>query len=80
MENITASGHKVGAYVGFDLAHGIGNVSLSYIMKLDFATWCSYKYLNSWPEMFLAYMCTEVLQQILIDLLVGGGMMKVTVF
>ncbi|MCS6822582.1 MAG: kynureninase [Microscillaceae bacterium] len=45
---IVQKAHEVGAYAGFDLAHAIGNVPL-YLHKIeaDFATWCSYKYLNS---------------------------------
>ena len=50
MKEITKSGHKVGAYVGFDLAHGVGNIPLSLNeWDVDFAAWCSYKYLNSGP-------------------------------
>jgi len=50
MDRITTAGHKVGAKVGFDLAHGIGNVPLQlHDWNVDFATWCSYKYLNSGP-------------------------------
>ncbi len=34
--------------IGFDLAHGIGNIPLKlHEWNVDFATWCSYKYLNS---------------------------------
>ena len=50
MEMITAAGHQVGAKVGFDLAHGIGNAPIQlHDWNVDFATWCSYKYLNSGP-------------------------------
>jgi len=50
METITRVAHKVGAYAGFDLAHAVGNVSLQLnAWNVDFACWCSYKYLNSGP-------------------------------
>lgn len=50
MQRITAAAHKVGAYAGFDLAHAMGNVPLQlHDWQVDFACWCSYKYLNSGP-------------------------------
>jgi kynureninase len=48
MQAITEAGQSVGAKVGFDLAHAVGNIPLRlHDWKVDFAVWCSYKYLNS---------------------------------
>ncbi|MEP6787663.1 MAG: kynureninase [Acidobacteriota bacterium] len=50
MRAITEAGHKVGAVVGFDLAHAAGNIELKiHEWDVDFAAWCSYKYLNGGP-------------------------------
>ena len=50
MQKITAAAHDAGAFCGWDLAHGIGNVELKlHEWNVDFAAWCSYKYLNSSP-------------------------------
>ncbi|WP_448699406.1 kynureninase [Mucilaginibacter sp. AW1-3] len=50
LEAITKAGHAAGAFVGFDLAHAAGNVPLQlHNWNVDFACWCSYKYINSSP-------------------------------
>jgi kynureninase len=50
LQAITKAGHHAGAFVGFDLAHAAGNVPLQlHNWDVDFACWCSYKYINSSP-------------------------------
>ncbi len=50
MKAITEKAHEVGAIAGFDLAHAAGNLELQlHDWDVDFAVWCSYKYLNSGP-------------------------------
>ena len=47
---ITEAAHKAGSYCGWDLAHAAGNIELHlHDWNVDFAAWCSYKYLNSGP-------------------------------
>ena len=50
LKKITELGHKYNCKVGFDLAHGAGNIQPNlHESGADFAVWCTYKYLNSGP-------------------------------
>jgi len=50
LKRIADLGHKHGCMVGFDCAHGAGNVQLNlHDSGADFAIWCTYKYMNSGP-------------------------------
>ncbi|MEN1784974.1 MAG: kynureninase, partial [Bacteroidota bacterium] len=50
MQAITKAAQAKGAFVGWDLAHAVGNVALDlHAWNVDFAAWCSYKYMNSGP-------------------------------
>ena len=63
MNLITAAGHEVGAMVGWDLAHAVGNVPLHlHEWNVDFAVWCTYKVVNLHfflsPFIYLSLMAT----------------------
>jgi kynureninase len=50
MQAITVAAQEHGILVGFDLAHAVGNIPLAlHDWNVDFAVWCSYKYLNAGP-------------------------------
>jgi len=50
LEKIAKATHQIGAICGFDLAHVVGNIPLQlHQWNIDFAVWCSYKYLNAGP-------------------------------
>ncbi len=61
IKTITEAGQKAGAYVGWDLAHAAGNIELKLNeWKVDFAAWCSYKYMNSGPGNASGYFVHEM--------------------
>ncbi|NVK53070.1 MAG: kynureninase [Flavobacteriaceae bacterium] len=50
LKRIAEIGHAKDCVVGIDLAHGAGNISPNlHDSGVDFAAWCTYKYLNSGP-------------------------------
>jgi kynureninase len=50
VKTITDAAHRVGIITGFDMTHAVGNISLQlHDWNIDFACWCSYKYLNAGP-------------------------------
>ncbi|MEO5841457.1 MAG: kynureninase [Acidimicrobiales bacterium] len=50
LRRIVQAGHDAGCLVGFDLAHAVGNAELGlHQWDVDFAVWCTYKYLNAGP-------------------------------
>ena len=60
IETITKHAHKRGILIGWDCAHAAGNVDLKlHDWDVDFAAWCSYKYLNSGPGAMAAIFVHE---------------------
>lgn len=56
IRKIIEAGHRVGAIVGWDLAHAVGNIELALDADgADFAAWCTYKYLNGGPGAVAGY-------------------------
>lgn len=50
LKKIATVAHEIGAICGFDLAHVVGNIPIElHEWNIDFAVWCSYKYLNAGP-------------------------------
>ena len=50
LKKISQLGHEKGCKVGIDLAHGVGNIQPNlHESGVDFAAWCTYKYMNSGP-------------------------------
>jgi kynureninase len=73
MKAITEAAHKAGAVAGFDLAHAAGNIALAlHEWGVDFAAWCSYKYLNSGPGSVAgAFIHTKHLENLDLPLFAG---------
>jgi kynureninase len=68
-----------GAIVGWDLAHAVGNIKLElHDWDADFASWCSYKYMNSGPgnASGCLYMKNTTIIQTYLGLLVGGDIIR----
>jgi kynureninase len=60
IEKITKHAHERGLLIGWDLAHAAGNVDLKlHDWEVDFAAWCTYKYLNSGPGAMAAIFVNE---------------------
>lgn len=60
MQNLTTYAQDKGIVVGWDLAHGAGNVELHlHDWNVDFAAWCHYKYINSGPGATAGYFVHE---------------------
>ena len=60
MEELTSHAQERGIIVGWDLAHGAGNVELHlHDWNVDFAAWCHYKYLNAGPGATAGYFVHE---------------------
>jgi kynureninase len=78
MPLITQTAQAYGIVVGFDLAHCVGNIPLQlHEWGIDFAVWCSYKYLNSGMGGFLVYLFMKnIMPLIYLDWQVGGDMTK----
>jgi len=65
MESITQKAKEMGCICGWDLAHAIGNVPLSlHDWNVDFAVWCTYKYVNSGPGGIAGLFIHEKLHEI----------------
>ncbi len=73
MKAITSYAHSAGATVGFDLAHAAGNIELKlHEWNVDFAAWCTYKYLNSGPGSVAgAFVHTKHLQNLELPMFSG---------